>query len=92
MRAAQLYKTFHGHAVRWMKRFSFHQPQLMIVLGHAVAIEYQCDKINGGGDGTQAVYRHEFETPVFLCMDEKSAKQLYLIGKKITVTEAGIEH
>lgn len=92
MKAAVLYKTFHGHAVRWMKHFTFHKPELMIVLGQATAIEYECDKLNGGGDGTLAVYRHEFETPVFLCMDERSASQLYMIGKRITVTEAGIEH
>jgi hypothetical protein len=63
-----------------------------VCLGEAVAIEYACDKNNGGGDGTMAVYRHEFETPVKLFMDTTRRRQLYIIGSKVKVTDAGIEN
>lgn len=61
-------------------------------LGRAVAIEYECDKINGGGDGQKAVYRHEFDRGAYLYMDNTAKRQLYIIGDKIRVTDAGIEH
>jgi len=86
------YHRFHGHGVRWRKSWDFHQPRELVVLGKAVAIEYECDKLNGGGDGKRAVYRHEFETPAYVCQDETGRKQLYILGNRVKVTEAGIEN
>jgi len=86
------YRTFHGHNPRWRRKIDFHVPPQLVVLGKAIAIEYECDKLNGGGDGKKAVYRHEFETPGYVCMDERGRKQLYVVGKRIIVTEAGIEN
>jgi hypothetical protein len=62
-----------------------------VFLGKAVAIEYRCNKLNGGGDGKQAIYRHVFETPSAVCMDETGRKQLYIIGPQITVDADGIK-
>lgn len=92
MRASNRYIQFHGHGVRKRMSANFHYPESLVILGRAVAIEYECDKLNGGGDGTTAVYRHEFETPAIVCMDEKGAKQLYIVGEEIIVTDAGIEN
>ena len=93
MSAKELYQRFHGHAVRWAKNFPFRQPSgPLVILGRAIAIEYECDKLNGGGDGTKAIYRHEFETPAVVCMDETGRKQLYILGNKIIVTRDGIEN
>lgn len=86
------YKTFHGFPVRWKRLFNFHTPKTLIVLGKAIAVEYECDKLNGGGDGKMAVYRHEIETPAYVCMDETGRRQLYIVGNKLKVTEAGIEN
>ena len=86
------YEEFHGHPVRWKKNIEFHPPEGLVVLGKAVAVEYETDKLHGGGDGRTAVYRHTFETPCFLCMDERQRKQLYIIGNRIKVTEAGVEN
>lgn len=86
------YITFHGKRTKKERDVNFHVPKGLIVLGKAVAIEYECDKLNGGGDGKKAVYRHEFETPVLVCMDETMKKQLYVIGPKLIVTDAGIEN
>jgi len=86
------YKSFHGHEPRSREKFRFDNPKGLVILGRAVAVEYACDKQHGGGDGKLAVYRHEFETPSLVCMDEKGKRQLYIIGDKIKVTEAGIEN
>lgn len=91
-RARKAYKQFHGRKVRKVTSVNFVPPKQLICLGEAVAIEYACDKHNGGGDGTMAVYRHEFETPVKLFMDTTKKRQLYIIGSKVKVTDAGIEH
>lgn len=86
------YRDFHGHEPRSRKNFRFDSPKGLVILGTAVAVEYATDKYNGGGDGKYAVYRHEFETPALVCMDEKARRQLYIIGNRIKVTEAGIEN
>ncbi len=91
-RAHNAYHSFHGRRVRKVKRINFDVPKHLIYLGETVAIEYACDKNNGGGDGTMAVYRHEFETPVKLFMDSTKRRQLYIIGSKVKVTDAGIEN
>lgn len=91
--ARRAYKSFHGRAVRKVTTVNFDMPNPpLICLGEAVAIEYACDKNNGGGDGTMAVYRHEFETPVRLFMDKTRKRQLYIIGSQLKVTDAGIEN
>ncbi len=86
------YFQFHGKDTKKEKRVFFHNPKSLIVLGRAIAIEYECDKWHGGGDGTKAVYRHEFETPAVVCMDETGKRQVYVVGKALKVTEAGIEN
>lgn len=91
-RANRAYKSFHGRGVRKVTKINYISPKQLIRLGEAVAIEYACDKLNGGGDGTMAVYRHEFESPVLLFMDTTKKRQLYIIGNRLKVTDAGIEH
>jgi hypothetical protein len=86
------YITFHGKRTRKERDVNFHVPKGLVVLGRAVAIEYECDKLNGGGDGQKAVYRHEFETPSLVCMDETMKKQIYIIGSRLIVTTEGIEN
>lgn len=90
--ARQRFKQFHGRQVRVEKNVNFHVPKTLVYLGKAIAIEYECNKWNGGGDGTKAVYRHEFETPCVVCMDERGKKQLYVLGNRLKVTDAGIEN
>lgn len=91
--ARNAYRAFHGRRVRRIKKIRFDPPTPPLIhLGDVVAIEYACDKRHGGGDGTYAVYRHEFETPTGLFMDEGKRRQLYIIGEKVKVTDAGIEH
>lgn len=86
------YREFHGHEPRFVEEYGFNIPKKLIILGKAVAIEYKTDKINGGGDGKMAVYRHKFDTPCYVCMDETGKRQLYVIGSKLKVTKAGIEN
>lgn len=93
VRARRAYRSFHGRRVRKVKKIRFDNPKPpLICLGEAVAIEYACDKLHGGGDGKYAVYRHEFETPVGVFMDQTRKRQLYLIGERLKVTNAGIEN
>ena len=89
--AERKYAEFHGKEPKRETGVNFHVPKRLVFLGRAVAIEYRCSKYNGGGDGKSAIYRHEFETPAVVCMDETGRKQLYVIGPQITVDEAGIK-
>lgn len=91
MSARSLYEKFHGKNPRGTTAQNFHVPRTLIRIGKAVAIEYECDKLNGGGDGRKAIYRHEFETPSIVCMDETAGRQLYIIGKRLFVDEQGIQ-
>jgi len=91
MSAGRRYAEFHGHEPRYTRSHNFHVPRTLVLLGEAIAIEYRCDKLNGGGDGRRAVYRHEFEGGAILAMDERAGGQLYILGRKIKVTDAGIE-
>ena len=89
---AKRYFEFHGHKPRYIRKTDFHVPKGLVILGKAVAVEYYTDKLHGGGDGKKAVYRHDFETPALLCMDERGKKQLYIIGGRVKITDAGIEN
>jgi len=93
------YEQFHGHAPRTKRAWNFHCPKGFVILGKAIAIEYRTDKLNGGGDGKSAIYRHEFDDKAvsrngstLLLMDERQRKQLYIVGEKLIVTDRGIEH
>ena len=90
-RPVRQYRTFHGHAPRLETVYPFRLPEGLVVLGEAVAVEYLTDKSNGGGDGKNATYRHKFQRGAVLCADQSMRGQLYIIGKKIRVTKAGIE-
>ena len=92
VRARKAYRSFHGRNVRKVTKINFNPPKNLVCLGEAMAIEYACNKNHGGGDGTMAVYRHEFETPVKLFMDSTKKRQLYIIGNRLKVTNAGIEN
>ena len=59
-KAVKKYKAFHGHDPRFSKDWDFKVPKNLVILGKAVAIEYETDKLNGGGDGKMFTYRHEF--------------------------------
>lgn len=86
------YQEFHGCKPRGFSQRRFHVPKHLVKLGTAYAIEYVSDKFNGGGDGKRAIYRHRFESPATLFMDETGRKQLYIMGSNLKVTEAGIEN
>lgn len=90
MAAIEKYRQFHGKEPRRVTAKRFHVPEELVYLGRAVAIEYECSKNNGGGDGTKAVYRHRFETHAILCMDSKAKGQLYILGSKLAVNSRGI--
>lgn len=90
--ARRQYERFHGKPVPKETTFNFRQPEGLVVLGDAVAIEYRCNKLNGGGDGKMAIYRHRFEKGSKVCCDDSAKRQLYILGPKIIVTSAGIEH
>jgi hypothetical protein len=92
MDAVDRYRQFHGKEPKSARQIRAYPSKKLVVLGRAVAIEYRCSKYNGGGDGRSAVYRHEFETPVELCMDESGRQFLYLIGKNIIVDDEGIKN
>jgi len=91
-KARAKYADFHGRSVQKERLVRFIQPQSLVFLGKAIAIEYRCNKINGtpeGGEGDMATYRHEFDSSDILCTDE-SGHQLYILGPSLRVTTRGI--
>jgi len=86
-----LFYQFHGKQSKGAKAVNMHYPKTLIILGKAYAVEYLSNKWHGGGDGTTAIYRHKFETPAIVCMDERARGQLYILGNGVKVTDAGIE-
>lgn len=90
MSAVRKYEQFHGHPVKFKKNHNLHVPTDLVILGRAVAIEYESDKLNGGGDGKKAIYRHKFSPNTLLCCDEKGKRQLYILGSKLYVNDRGI--
>jgi predicted ABC-type transport system involved in lysophospholipase L1 biosynthesis ATPase subunit len=87
----QRYAEFHGKRSKKVFEKTLHTPKELIQLGRIHAVEYECTKLNGGGDGKKAIYRHVFENPAYLYEDEQGCKQLYILGERIEVTNAGIE-
>jgi hypothetical protein len=86
-----LFYQFHGKPSKGAKAVNMYYPKTLIILGKAYAVEYLSNKWHGGGDGTTAIYRHKFETPAIVCMDERARGQLYIMGNGVKVTDAGIE-
>lgn len=86
------FRKFHGKNPEKLNSIDFHIPKNLILLGKAVAIEYECTKLHGGGNGKSNVFRHCFDDDTLLCMDEKAKHQLYIIGEDLKVTQAGIEN
>lgn len=90
--ALKNFEKFHGYPSTGKSRANFHVPKKLVELGRAVAVIYESDKLNGGGDGKMAEYIHEFETPCFLLMDETARGQLYILGNSLKITKNGIEN
>jgi hypothetical protein len=86
------YEEFHWKLPAKLTRVDMHIPRTLISLGEAVAVEYRCTKRNGGGDGKAHVWRHKFTRGTILAMDETGKRQLYILGPRLKVTQAGIEH
>lgn len=88
----KLYRAFHGKRPPPFRYTDFYNPKKLIYLGRAVSIVYESSKRHGGGDGQLCEYEHDFDTDVFLYMDDTAKRQLYLIGKDLKVSDAGIEN
>lgn len=90
MRAVSKYMAFHGEAPRSITKRKFNMPEQLVFLGEAIEVVYKSDKINGGGRGRVAYYKHKFSKGTKLYSDERGRKQLYIIGSKLYVNDRGI--
>lgn len=88
-RAERLRAAFQGEEVDSATPVRKPNPLVLVNLGRAVAIEYESDKLNGGGDGKKATYRHKFAPGDVLATDQ-DGKTLYIIGPKLRVNSRGI--
>lgn len=85
-----MFEKFHGRDVDHVDEINMDtDPECLVLLGKAVAIEYECDKLNGGGDGQVATYRHKFGKGVKL-MCSPDGKTLYIKGGRMYTNERGI--
>lgn len=92
MPAREMYRDFHGKAVRYVKKIFYRNPKRLVYLGKVSRIEYISDKKAGGGDGKPTLFYHDFKRGVYLYTDEKG-QQLFILknGKEYRqVTERGI--
>lgn len=84
------FRAFHGYEeddvaeIEWLA-----DPGSMVILGRAVSITYESDKLNGGGDGEPCLYEHKFHKDDVLVCDE-SGTMLAIVGPKLKVTHRGI--
>lgn len=88
-RAERIRAAFQGEGVDSAKPVRKPAPLVLVALGRAVAIEYESDKLNGGGDGTKATYRHEFAPGDVLATDQ-DGRTLYVLGPRLRVNSRGI--
>lgn len=88
-RAERIRAAFQGEAVDSAREVRKPAPLVLVALGRAVSIEYESDKLNGGGDGTKATYRHEFAPGDMLATDQ-DGRTLYVIGPRLRVNSRGI--
>lgn len=88
-RAERIRAAFQGEAPDSAREVRKPAPLVLVMLGRAVAIEYESDKLNGGGDGTKATYRHEFAAGDVLATDQ-DGRTLYVIGPRLRVNSRGI--
>ena len=88
-KAARKYEEFQGFGPDHVSDVEVPVLESLVFLGKAVAVEYECEKKNGGGDGSNAIYRHEFHQDDILCCDP-SGKMLVVIGPKLRVEDRGI--
>lgn len=89
--ARRIREAFQGERVDEVTRVPAPDPSVLVLLGPAVQIRYLSDKRNGGGDGTEAIYVHDFEPGNILATDQ-TGKFLYILGPKLKVTDRGIMH
>lgn len=88
-RAERIRAAFQGEPVDSAREVPKPQPLVLVALGRAVAIEYESDKRNGGGDGKKATYRHKFAAGDILATDQ-DGRTLYIIGPKLRINSRGI--
>lgn len=93
-KGAKLYETFHGKTPKTTKTVNLPPIREMVVLGRAVAIEYECEKLNGvkpSRAGKRNIFRHEMPKGNILSTNE-SGSILIVRGPKLSVKESGINH
>lgn len=88
-RAERIRAAFQGEPVDEAREVRKPAPLVLVALGRAVAIEYESNKKNGGGDGKRATYRHEFHPGDILATDQ-DGRTLYVIGPRLRVNSRGI--
>jgi hypothetical protein len=86
--------TFHGTTpqgrVEHISMPDIGKSTRLFCLGEAVEIVYRCPKLNGGGDGKLAEYKHKFNRGTKLFADQSGRQWLFIHGKSLKVEEPGI--
>ncbi len=88
-RAVSLSQRFHGLRPRRLSRVKITWPRALVLLGHAVRIDYLSDK----EDGKPRIYTHDFDRPaqVFASGSAKGGqKNMLLLHGRFNITEEGI--
>lgn len=88
-KAERIRAAFQGEPVDSARKVPKPKPLVLVALGRAVAIEYESDKRNGGGDGKKAIYRHKF-APDDIVATDQDGRTLYIIGPRLRVNSRGI--
>lgn len=87
VQAEQSFELFTGRKSRFVS--SVNVPENWQDVGSVTHIEYESDKINGGGTGKPEIFRHKFGPFTRL---HSSGFWMKITGPDLTVTEFGIEN
>jgi hypothetical protein len=85
--AEKSYETFTGRESRYVSEVEI--PEHWDYVASLTHIEYESDKLNGGGTGKMEIFRHRFSSGTVL---ESSGYWMRISGPRLTVTEFGIEN
>lgn len=85
--AEESFESFTGRKSRFVSEIDI--PETWERVGSLTHIEYESNKLNGGGTGKMEIFRHRFSSGTVL---EASGYWMRITGPRLTVTQFGIEN
>lgn len=88
-----LYETFHGKEPTEVVEIDWVDPEHLVYLGEAEAVEYRCSKLNGAPaarTGRMTSYRHSMRGKGNKVFTNEDGTMLVILGPTLRVEDRGI--